>query len=289
MDKTKNKEYNHYIPILSGGIAGGLETIVIWPTEYTKTLLQLQTNAQIPKYNGMIDCATQQINKYGPRGLYRGLVPALGFAIPKAGIKFGSFSYFHNLIIKNTNNDNMSIKNFSAGVMAGVIEAFLVVTPQETIKTKLIEMNTGFYNGIKTIVKNEGIFGFYNGLIPTIIKQSSNQGIRFMSYGVYKNAITNYNGNNKITTYQSFIGGMIGGAISTVCNNPIDVVKTRMQGLNSHQYNSTLNCIHIIVKKEGIYAFYKGIIPRLMRFVPGQGIIFASYEKISYILSTLLQ
>jgi len=283
MDKT-----NLYIPILSGGIAGGLETIVIWPTEYTKTLLQLQTNKQTPKYKGMIDCATQQINKYGAVGLYRGMVPALGFAIPKAGIKFGSFSFFHSLIIKNTNNEDMPIKNLTAGMMAGVTEAILVVTPQETLKTKLIEMNNGFYNGIKTIVKNEGVLGIYNGLIPTILKQSTNQGLRFMSYGIYKNAIMNINGNQKITTSQSFIGGMIGGSISTLCNNPIDVVKTRMQGLNSHQYNSTLNCIRIIIKKEGVYAFYKGLIPRLMRVIPGQGIIFASYEKISHVLEKIL-
>jgi len=285
MDKNRK---NPYIPILSGGIAGGLETIIIWPTEYTKTLLQLQTNNKIPKYNGMIDCATQQINKYGPVGLYRGLIPALGFAIPKAGIRFGSFSFFHDLIIKNTNNDNSPMTKLGAGMMAGVIEATIIVTPQETIKTKLIEMNTGFYNGIKTIVKNEGLLGFYNGLIPTILKQSTNQGLRFMSYGIYKNAITN-NDKTEITLYQSLIGGMIGGSISTLCNNPIDVVKTRMQGLNSHQYNSTFNCIHIIIKKEGFYAFYKGIIPRLMRVVPGQGIIFASYEKISYVLTKLLQ
>jgi len=283
MDKT-----NLYIPILSGGIAGGLETIVIWPTEYTKTLLQLQTNKQTPKYKGMIDCATQQINKYGAVGLYRGMVPALGFAIPKAGIKFGSFSFFHSLIIKNTNNEDMPIKNLTAGMMAGVTEAILVVTPQETLKTKLIEMNNGFYNGIKRIVKNEGVLGIYNGLIPTILKQSTNQGLRFMSYGIYKNAIMNINGNQKITTSQSFIGGMIGGSISTLCNNPIDVVKTRMQGLNSHQYNSTLNCIRIIIKKEGVYAFYKGLIPRLMRVIPGQGIIFASYEKISHVLEKIL-
>jgi len=56
MDKT-----NLYIPILSGGIAGGLETIVIWPTEYTKTLLQLQTNKQTPKYKGMTNLVLGQI------------------------------------------------------------------------------------------------------------------------------------------------------------------------------------------------------------------------------------
>jgi solute carrier family 25 (mitochondrial citrate transporter), member 1 len=285
MDPNKQ---NLYIPVLSGGIAGGLETIVIWPTEYTKTLLQLQTNHKTQKYKGMIDCATQQVNKHGPIGLYRGLVPALGFAIPKAGIKFGSFSFFHNLIIQNTNDSNSTIQNLTAGMMAGITEAILVVTPQETIKTKLIEMNNGFYNGIKTIVKKEGLLGMYNGLIPTILKQSTNQGLRFMSYGFYKDIITN-NSNTKITTSQSFIGGMISGLISTLCNNPIDVVKTRMQGLNSHQYNSTFNCINIIIKKEGVYAFYKGIIPRLMRVLPGQGIIFASYEKISYTLTKLFQ
>mgnify|MGYP001224463792 CR=1 FL=1 len=83
---SKSKE-----AIIAGSIAGGIETICIWPTEYTKTLLQLQTKN---KYKGIIDCGLKQIKKNGPFTLYRGLSSALLFSIPKSGIRFGSYSYF---------------------------------------------------------------------------------------------------------------------------------------------------------------------------------------------------
>jgi len=277
------KSNNIYIATMSGAIAGGLESTITWPTEYTKTLLQLQKNNKIPQYSGVIDCAKQQIRKHGPIGLYRGLAPALTFAIPKAGIRFGSYSFFQNLFGEKT-----PIKNLGAGMMAGAVEAILVVTPQETIKTKLIEMNSGFYNGVKSIIQTNGFRGFYNGLVPTIIKQSTNQGLRFMSFGLYKNNVLKYTNSNELTTYQALCGGMVSGCISTLFNNPIDVIKTRMQGLESKQYINTQDCVKKIIKKEGLITFYKGIGPRLMRVIPGQGIIFASYEKISHMLETII-
>jgi hypothetical protein len=40
--------------------------------------------------------------------------------------------------------------------------------------------------GVKQIVAKEGFGGLYQGLIPTILKQGSNQGIRFVVYSKYK-------------------------------------------------------------------------------------------------------
>ena len=44
------------------------------------------------------------------------------------------------------------------------------------------------------------------------------------------------------------------------------------------RYTSTLHCCTTIVKKEGFLVLYSGLGARLGRAVPGQGIIFASYE-----------
>ena len=275
----KRKSNNPIVSTLSGAIAGGIEATVIWPTEYTKTLLQLDKSSTVKKYNGIIDCAKQQIKKNGPLSLYRGLVPTLTFAIPKAGIRFGGYNYFNNIIKNNTNEGNETVKSLFAGIGAGFSEAVLVVTPQETIKTKLIESNYGFYNGVKSIINESGYKGLYKGLLPTIIKQSSNQGIRFMTYGTYKNVILN--NYNEITSLQSLFGGMISGFTSTMLNNPIDMIKTRMQGIESNEYKSTMDCIKKVYQKEGFMAFYKGVGARLLRVVPGQGIVFASYEHIS--------
>jgi len=53
-----------------------------------------------------------------------------------------------------------------------------------------------------------------------------------------------------------------------------------MQGTQASQYSSTLDCFKQILSKEGIAGFYAGIVPRLGRVVPGQGIIFMSFETI---------
>ena len=73
------------------------------------------------------------------------------------------------------------------------MEATIVVTPQETIKTKLVALNeTSLQRGVSSIIKTDGMSGLYRGLVPTAVKQSTNQGIRFMVFSTYKNALLEY-------------------------------------------------------------------------------------------------
>ena len=53
-----------------------------------------------------------------------------------------------------------------------------------------------------------------------------------------------------------------------------------MQGTKAAQYANTLDCLKQIVTKEGLPALYSGVVPRLSRVVPGQGIIYMSFETI---------
>ena len=57
-----------------------------------------------------------------------------------------------------------------------------------------------------------------------------------------------------------------------------------MQGTQASQYKNTLDCFKQIVSKEGVGALYAGVVPRLGRVVPGQGIIFMSFETIQKLL-----
>lgn len=59
------------------------------------------------------------------------------------------------------------------------------------------------------------------------------------------------------------------------------MVKTRMQGLGAKRYRSTLHCLVSVVREEGTLALYKGLSMRCARVVPGQGIIFCTYEVLS--------
>jgi solute carrier family 25 citrate transporter 1 len=64
--------------------------------------------------------------------------------------------------------------------------------------------------GVRMILNERGVMGLYQGLTATILKQSSNQGLRFMFYNTYKDIITE-DGKNKITPLKALAGGMMAG------------------------------------------------------------------------------
>ncbi|EYB95467.1 hypothetical protein Y032_0159g3279 [Ancylostoma ceylanicum] len=76
-------------------------------------------------------------------------------------------------------------------------------------------------------------------------------------------------------------------ALTFTCigNTPVDVVKTRMQGLESKKYKNSLDCAVQIWKKEGFFAFYKGTVPRLSRVVIDVAITFMIYDSIIDLLN----
>jgi len=262
----------------AGCVAGGIEATAVWPMEFIKTQLQLGGKTGKLPYTGTISGLTYTVRTTGFFSLYRGLAPTVLGSMPKAGIRFGL-----NSVIKDNLRDKdgkLTIgKNFVAGLGAGVCEAIIIVAPVETVKTKCIETNMPFIKGFKHILSTEGIGGVYQGAAATAMKQGSNQGLRFMWFNEYKRIVTN-DGEKPITPLLGLFGGMSAGCFSTLGNNPFDVVKTRMQGTSASQYASTLDCFKQILSKEGASAFYAGIVPRLGRVVPGQGIIFMSFETI---------
>lgn len=73
--------------ILAGGIAGGLEIMMTFPTEYVKTQLQLDEKAAKPKYTGPLNCVSVTVKEHGVLGLYRGLSSLLYGSIPKASVR----------------------------------------------------------------------------------------------------------------------------------------------------------------------------------------------------------
>jgi len=169
---------------------------------------------------------------------------------------------------------------------AGVSEAILAVTPMETVKVKFIDDRNraqprfkGFFHGVRTIIKETGVSGIYKGLTPTIMKQGSNQAIRFY---VVESLKEWYKGDDpKKHVPKPVVGafGALAGAASVYGNTPIDVVKTRMQGLDAHKYKNTFDCAVQILKNEGPKGFYKGTVPRLSRVCLDVAITFMIYDS----------
>ena len=79
-------------------------------------------------------CVRHTINKDGFFGLYRGLTTLLAFAVPKTGVRFGAKEFFD----MNVFTVPSKTATFLSGACAGAAEAIIVVTPQETVKVKIV-------------------------------------------------------------------------------------------------------------------------------------------------------
>lgn len=65
-----------------------------------------------------------------------------------------------------------------------------------------------------------------------------------------------------------------------VANNPIDVIKTLRQGKEAHKYPSTMSAISKIWSDSGVFGFYRGVTPRLMRVCLDVALTFAIFNGI---------
>jgi solute carrier family 25 citrate transporter 1 len=152
-----------YQSLLAGAIAGGVEATITYPTEYVKTQLQLQskkTASSQVMYQSPWDCAVKTVKEKGVKGIYRGLSALITGTAAKAAIRFFSFEEFKKILADDQGHLSSS-KRLLAGLGAGVSEGILVVTPTETIKTKLIQDQNRAQPQYKGLLHGNRLINFF--------------------------------------------------------------------------------------------------------------------------------
>lgn len=284
--KCPRRKKDTLLTLVSGCIAGALEAAATWPVEYIKTQQQQPRKILVrggmvsapQPYKGIIQGLQYNIKQKGFLSLYTGLTPTVILSIPKTGCRFGANQYFRNML-RSADGKLTPSASFVAGLLAGISEAVLVVTPQETIKTKLINLNMGFSSGIRMIIEREGLGGLYQGGLSTALKQGGSVSIRFFFMSEYTRWLKG-TAEAALSPSESFLGGIGSGLVASYATQPFDVVKTRMQSTGKKPYTTTFQCFRYIVQEEGAMVLFSGIVARCARVVPGSGIVFMSAELI---------
>ncbi|KAG0005884.1 hypothetical protein BGZ79_000578 [Entomortierella chlamydospora] len=284
--------------LTAGSIAGAIEATITYPTEFVKTQLQLQDGskgsarkgASAPK--GPIDILVTTVRTQGVTAVYRGLSAMVIGNTAKAGVRFFAFDQFKYLL-RDSEGKTTGYRSVLAGLGAGMTEAILVVTPSETIKTKLIHDGNspnpqyrGLVHGVKSIVKAEGLGGIYRGVIPVMARQGANSAVRFGVYSSLNDLVkARLTPGETVPAAYTFGIGAIAGIVTVYTTMPLDVIKTKMQGLNAKQlYNGVFDCAWKVFKNEGILSFWSGATPRLARLSMSGGIVFSIYESTMTVL-----
>lgn len=160
---------------LSGGVAGMVSMISMYPLETIRTRISLQMNKS--HYSGPINA----LRTLKIRELYRGLgISILGFA-PFSALNFTSYYYIKNWLehwqslfqLDNSSN----ITKLIAGGTSGIV-SLSVTYPTDLLRRHFqmagfnnsVPQYNGILDGFKCIVRKDGFRGLYRGLSASYIR-----------------------------------------------------------------------------------------------------------------------
>ena len=78
--------------MIGGGLTGGINICIVFPTEFVKTQLQLDSGKKT--YTGCMDVVRKTVQEKGVRGMYRGISILLTGTIPTYAVRYRRIFYF---------------------------------------------------------------------------------------------------------------------------------------------------------------------------------------------------
>ena len=273
--------------ILNGGIAGICALCVIFPLDLVKTRLQNQKPGPSGElmYKSIADCFRKTLKSEGILGMYSGVMINMLLVTPEKAIKMAANDLFRYHLTEPSGR--LTLPNqMLAGGGAGFFQ-MLITTPMELLKIRMQDYgrlkamgknveNVTTVQLITNLVKERGLFGFYKGIFPTMLRDVGFAVIYFPMFAIL-NAMgpRMADGSGDPAFWVSCLAGLASGTVSAVAVTPFDVLKTRIQAKECN--DGIMPCFYNTLRREGILAFFKGGACRVMVLAPTYGIIQVIY------------
>lgn len=280
------------VKAFAGSIGGLAEAACLQPIDVIKTRLQLDRAGQ---YRGVYDCGRQMVTEEGLAAMWKGLAPFSCNLTLKYALRMGTNAVYQGMM-RDENGQLTQGRRLLSGLMAGVTEALVVVTPFEVIKIRMQQQRGTDKSLLKytsptqcaaTIVREEGLRGLWSGATPTVMRNGTNQMCLFWAKANLDRLFWGKrDGDGKqLTPVQSMTSGFTAACLGPVATGPFDVAKTRLMAQQKSEgpvkYTGFFHALATIPREEGVRAMWKGLLPRLMRIPPGQAIVWAVSDQIT--------
>ncbi|XP_017869293.1 PREDICTED: mitochondrial ornithine transporter 1 [Drosophila arizonae] len=277
------------IDFLAGSLGGAAQVYVSQPLDTVKVKLQTFPEA----YKGMLDCFFSTYRKDGVmRGLYAGSLPAVFANVAENSVLFAAYGgcqkFVTYVVDKELTSELTTTENACAGSLAACFST-LTLCPTELIKCKLqalremkhfVEPTADIrtpWTLTRYIWRTEGIRGFYRGLGSTFVREMPGYFFFFGSYeGTRELLRSKDQTKDEIGPVRTMIAGATGGVCLWTSTFPADVIKSRIQVKNLNEGMFTVGAD--IVKREGVLALYRGLLPSVLRTIPATATLFVVYE-----------
>jgi solute carrier family 25 folate transporter 32 len=184
----------HMIAAAEAGLFTLLLTNPIWVAktrlclQYDSTVAASRISSSDPKhYRGMFDCLYKTYKFEGFRGLYKGFVPGV-FGVSHGALQFMAYEELkkiYNDYYNQMPNTKLGTVEYLCFAALSKIFAATTTYPYQVIRARLQDQHRHYSGAIDVIqqtFRNEGVKGFYKGLIPGVLRVTPACCITFVVY-----------------------------------------------------------------------------------------------------------
>lgn len=281
------------------------------PFDVLKIRLQLQVESRsTAKYRSLLDCCGVISREEGVRAFWKGHAPAqllsLFYGVGQFGAVEALTKSLYGVFPWTAEPRAKPLVHMvcgGAGGAAGTLLSF----PFDVLRTRLVAQGgtsagrppaadrryDGWVDAVRKMLRTEGPFAFYKGLVPTFAAIVPYSGFQFGFYTLFAEllgprAAVDGGDAARISMSASLSCGALAGLGAKTLIYPLDTVKKRLQvqgfgGGRSNMgetraYGGMRDCFRKVLAQEGVSGLYKGCVPGLLKAVATTAVNFAFYE-----------
>jgi len=275
---TKDIPFLH--ALASGGIAGTMVDVTLFPLDTMKTRLQSSAGFQASG---------------GFKGIFKGINAAAAGSAPGAGLFFSTYEtmkpLIHRTIYGSSPEAGTGPISHMLAASCGEVAACLIRVPTEVVKQR---MQVGMHDSIRSVVRNimqvDGPLGLFRGYTTTVGREIPFSFIQFPIWEGLKQTIRDRQ-SGECSPLQGAACGAFAGGFSACVTTPLDVAKTRIMLSTSNAgvgYSGTISTLFKIQAEEGVTRLFSGVVPRTVWITIGGFVFFGAYETSIKLLSTTI-
>ncbi|KAF4468067.1 mitochondrial 2-oxoglutarate malate carrier [Fusarium albosuccineum] len=275
--------FNACVPFAVGCCSGMAATICIQPIDTVKVRMQLTDQSGVRASSWSV--ARSVVARDGFLNLYQGLSAGLLRQLVYGTLRLGLFSTFDQHLERRAHErgttlgfGGRALAGLSAGALAALVgtptEVALIQMQADSMKPVSQRRNySSAFDALRRISKHEGVLSLWKGGAPTIIRAMSTNFGQLAFFSESKHQINKHTSVSRST--RTAIAATIAGFAGAFISLPFDFVKTRLQNQSMAgpsnglpMYSGTVDCFAKVMRKEGLFRFYRDFWPYFLRVAP---------------------
>ncbi|CAG5120729.1 unnamed protein product [Candidula unifasciata] len=249
-----------------GLLSCGLTHTAVVPLDLVKCRIQVDAK----KYGGIFKGFRVSVAEEGVKGLAKGWAPTLiGYSM-QGVCKFGFYEVFKILYSDLLGEENTYLWRTSLYLASSASAEFfadIALCPMEAVKVR-IQTQPGWSStlreGFPRIMKEEGISGFYKGIVPLWARQIPYTMMKFACFertveAIYKFVVPKPRSecSKSEQLVVTFAAGYIAGVFCAIVSHPADTIVSK---LNQKKGSNFVD----VAKSLGLLGMWKGLFPRII-------------------------